>query len=310
MNLADLVGWQDFGPLRIFGRRKANVRPLEELYDLSLLGTLDRLYQIREGQKKEDFIFLVLGAVSRLKNLIDWPYNAELMPESVKAASALIETLMTFRKGENQQVSSWNESAIIGSYRTFQTHLKAELNDLPVFLIENTRAYTPKILIEQSHKVWSKDAAQMLESLPTAQTDIAEAAKCLAFDRPTATGFHALRAVEEVTRCYYSMITGRSYVERDPQTNQTIHFRTLAAMKNELKIALPNLQKKEDVGHLPLILVLLEQLTELYRNPLDHPELPELKPDEGVDVFNHAINVISEIFREIRTRKYFAHTFG
>ncbi len=307
--LADLVGWQDFGPLRIVGARRGNMRPLEELYSIFLLGEVSRLLQISRRQTKSEALPTVVRCSLRLAGFSEWPYNKDTLPNSVKAADELIAELKPFFEGDkdlpiNQSVID----VVVSRYREFLIHLKSELSVLPAFVVEDTRAYSPDILIKQPYKIFSKDAAQLLESLPTAQTDFAEGAKCLAFDRPTAVGFHALRAVEEVTRCYYAMITGRSHSGID--RNGDRFFRTLAAMVNELKNELPNLQNKVNVGHLPLILVLLEQLTELYRNPLDHPELPELKPDEGVDVFNHAINVISEIFREIRTRKYFAHTFG
>ncbi|MGO9006142.1 MAG: hypothetical protein ACLQB4_10295 [Beijerinckiaceae bacterium] len=309
MNPADLVGWEDFGPLRIFGRRHRNMRSLEELYSISLLGSLDRLFEIQEGKTKGSVRSIVFGSALRAQGFIDWPYNRDMMPDSVEAAEKLMAVLVPLGRGDDDEtIGDFQVSIIRNAYNTFRTHLKAELNDLPVFLVQETRAYAPKLLINQPHKLFSKDAVPLLESLPTAQTDFAEAAKCLAFDRPTAVGFHALRAVEEVTRCYYAMITGRSH--SGINTNDKRFFRTLAAMVKELKNELPDLEKAGDVGRLPLILVLLQQLTEVYRNPLDHPEIPELKPDEGVDVFNHAINVISEIFREIQTRKYFAHTFG
>ena len=307
--LADLIGWQDFGPLRIFGPRIGNMRSLEELYSIAQFGDLDRLFDLQEGSSKASARHIAYRAGFRVESFIEWPYNPELMPESIKAAKHLLATLGPLGRGDdNEQLIDFQVWAVREAYRAFRTHLKAELENLPVFLVEETRAYAPKLLINQPHRLFSKDAVQLLESLPTAQTDIAEAAKCLAFDRSTAVGFHALRAVEEVTRCYYAMITGRSHSGIDICGHR--FFRTLAKMVNELQQELATLKKSYDVGRLPLILSLLGQLTEIYRNPLDHPEIPELKPDEGVDVFNHAINVISEIFREIRTRKYFAHTFG
>ena len=230
---ADLIGWQDFGPLRIFGPRIGNMRSLEELYSIAQLGDLDRLFDIQVGSSKASVRHIAFRAGFRVESFIEWPYNHDLMPESIKAAKHLLATLAPVGRGDDsEQVIDFQVWAVREAYRAFRTHLKAELENLPVFLVEETRAYAPKLLINQAQRLFSKDAVQLLESLPTAQTDIAEAAKCLAFDRSTAVGFHALRAVEEVARCYYAMITGRSYLEIDAKGNRL--FRTLAKLVNEL----------------------------------------------------------------------------
>src|SRR3989338_6352085 len=93
---------------------------------------------------------------------------------------------------------------ITGSLQTFETVFSAELQQLDSYFVSQKGIYSTQDLIEHADRVFPKDT---LPNLPEeARKDIREAGRCLAFDLPSATGFHIIRAVEAVIRKYYSVI--------------------------------------------------------------------------------------------------------
>ena len=287
------------------------MRPIEDLFSYYTLGNVQRFFTLSEkgsiAQSKPVF-YVIMGV---LNEFLDYNPNSEMLPEAYKAAEGLRHRLsQLFQLDEIGTFGALDYINLRNAVLEFRTHLKAELNGLPIFLLEEERGYSPKTLLKTPLKLFADSDAITLESLPFAKTNFTEAANCLAFGRYTATGFHAMRAVEEIVRLYFAMVTGRSHREINSQGK--VHFRTLHAMNNELAIERENLEKTSaHTGKLGLINALLEQLTTVYRNPLDHPEIVELEADEARDVFVHAIGVISQILREIRLgQSYLKNRFG
>jgi hypothetical protein len=84
--------------------------------------------------------------------------------------------------------------------------------------------------------------------------DIEQGARCLAFELPTAAGFHFHRANESVLHRYYDAVTNGK-----PRLSGWNIGEYLAAFK------------AHQVGD-PLVLSALKDLKDLHRNPLIHPE--------------------------------------
>ena len=82
-----------------------------------------------------------------------------------------------------------------------------------------------------------------------------EAGKSLAFELPTAAGFHIFRATESVLRRYYDHVTSGKVPPK---------VRSIAIYVRQLRIA----KCAEEI-----ILATLEQMAKLHRNPLIHPEV-------------------------------------
>jgi len=104
--------------------------------------------------------------------------------------------------------------------------------------------------------------------------DIREAGKSLAFELPTAAGFHLFRATESVLRKYYVHETGSTAPPK---------VRNIGVYLNALKIA-----NKGD----PKVRAALKQMTDLHRNPLIHPETI-LTLDEAIAIFGIARSAIT-----------------
>ena len=111
---------------------------------------------------------------------------------------------------------------------------------------------------------------------PQAVFDIREAGKCLAFETPTASAFHLLRAVEAMLLLYYVQVTGGALPPR---------------MRN-WGVYINNLRKN---GHADeKILEFLDHIRQSYRNPVSHPEV-SMTTDDMVVLFGVATAAIVQI---------------
>jgi hypothetical protein len=82
--------------------------------------------------------------------------------------------------------------------------------------------------------------------------DINQGAKCLAFEVPTAAAFHLMRATESVIQRYYGEVVGKLPPKKSRNWGAYI----------------ANLRR---CGAEPKIISALEDMKELYRNPIIHP---------------------------------------
>lgn len=110
--------------------------------------------------------------------------------------------------------------------------------------------------------------------VPEALVDAREAAKALAYEVPTACGFHTFRVTESVLRRYYAQVTGG----RAPPK-----VRNIGVYLNAMKQA-----KKGDER----ILGALKQMIDLHRNPLIHPEVV-LTTEEAIATLGMAASIIT-----------------
>ena len=116
--------------------------------------------------------------------------------------------------------------------------------------------------------------ADLVTKVSEAVFDAKEAGKCLAYEVPTACGFHVFRVTESVLRKYYAHVTGGAAPPK---------VRSLGVYVNALKAT-----KKGDEK----ILAALKQMTDLHRNPLIHPETV-LTVDEAIAIFGIARSAIT-----------------
>lgn len=105
--------------------------------------------------------------------------------------------------------------------------------------------------------------------MPEALFDCREAGRCLAYELATACGFHIFRALEAVLRKYYLQVSASKAPPK---------VRNIGVYLNAMKQAKVGDEK---------IRFALKQLTDLYRNPLIHPEAV-LTQEEAIGIFGLA----------------------
>jgi hypothetical protein len=109
--------------------------------------------------------------------------------------------------------------------------------------------------------------------------DIQQGGRCLAFETPTAAGFHLLRAVEGLIKAYYEKLTGGPWPH--DKRDWGIYIREIAAAGAPAKITSALTQMKDN-----------------YRNPLMHPQ-DNLNREEALGLFGVVVSLVTLILQEM-----------
>lgn len=178
---------------------------------------------------------------------------------------------LTDKHDLNKQVTGVELWRIRDSYSRYKIALMAEFATLESFFVTQKGAFDTVTLVRFGEMLFPLELGK---KVPEAMYDAREAAKCLAYEVPTASGFHIFRVVESVLRRYYSVSTGGAAAPK---------VRTIAVYVNALRIAKVGDEK---------ILAALKQLADFYRNPLVHPETV-LVIEEAVGIYGLARTAVA-----------------
>jgi hypothetical protein len=135
-------------------------------------------------------------------------------------------------------------------------------------------------LLENAWKFFADGVANRIEDI--AISDIEEACKCIALQRPTAAAFHLMRATESVLRTYYCEVVkrGRGSLMWAPIV---AHLRTRP--------------RQTDVA----LLDHLDSIRRNFRNPTQHPE-KKYDMSEVQDLFGVCIDVVNRMAAHLPER--------
>jgi hypothetical protein len=167
--------------------------------------------------------------------------------------------------------------------------LESELAVQQVWYLTPKRAFDLDLLVADATAIFSADVRLEMDS--DEKNNIVQAGRCLAFEIPTAAAFHIFRAAESVMRRYYVAVVGTIPAKK---------FRNWGAYLKNLK---------KHGGADPKILHSLEEVKDLYRNPIIHPETT-YTPEQALSLVGLAENLISSMVREIRRRAAGAPPLG
>lgn len=179
-----------------------------------------------------------------------------------------------FNQDKDAGVEWWHINQIKDAAKRFETVLAEELNILDTYAVAQKGAYSTSELIANAEVVFPDNVRAKLPDR-TIQ-DIREAGKCLAFETPTASGFHIVRAIESVILAYYEKVTGKKPPNR--MRNWGLYIKALRHTG------------KSD----PKIVDFLEHIKDNYRNPVSHPEAV-LSIEEVLVLMGVATSAITQI---------------
>jgi hypothetical protein len=146
-------------------------------------------------------------------------------------------------------------------------------------LVEQIGAYRTPTLIESADVVFPTNVRDKLQ--PDAVKDVRDAGRALAFELPTAVGFHICRAVETTLLQYFSELD----IELPAYRNLGRYIEALES-------------SAEEKGIDPKVLATLDQFRDLHRNPIMHPDV-HLNMEEAQILFALAQSAISGIVLDI-----------
>jgi hypothetical protein len=171
--------------------------------------------------------------------------------------------------------------AITSALQVFETVLSAELQALASYFVSKKGIYETSDLIENADNALPDTIRATLTD--EAKHDICQAGRCLAFDLPTAAGFHVLRAAESVIRQYYGLVVGA--LPKAKARNWGAYIKVLGEHGGDARI-----------------LAALGQIKDLQRNPIMHPEVT-LDMEDALTLFNMTQGVIVAMVKDMEKRR-------
>ncbi len=285
-----------------YGALNVKRAKLYEIYKLGAVRALLRRTEIEElGEKGiEEFKFQLILAHSLIGDFISNPEHA-LLPGAIDAARDLqTDISRTFQKlhsdkplgREYQLYVQSSLSYLQGSLSKFENLFEYDLKRLPTFSVGKTGIFDPDDLIEHAENHLSEIARKNIN--PKAKSDFQAAGRCLAFGEFTASGFHAVRALEAVARKYHRLVCGLT-----AESQNTPLGPILADLRKQLEEEEGGKASDSSLG---LIIANLARMTQIYRNPITHPEMTLDSPDAAKEVFDLAAVSISLLEKDFARR--------
>lgn len=170
-------------------------------------------------------------------------------------------------------MTQFDISNILISRDEFRLVFRSEISTLPVYITSRKGNYDIRLLIEDGVSLFP---AGMLSKAPETRVDAQEVGRCLAFEVPTACGFHTFRIVEAILRRYWDEVTGN---KKRPKPE------TLGKFASEMY--------QGNFGDTKIVEA-IKQLAALHRNPLAHPDVV-LTNDEATAAIGMAGSVITHM---------------
>lgn len=198
-----------------------------------------------------------------------------------RASQELLEAFSRLKKLDQDAVLSVEQAEELKNLtQEIRPTLLAELQLFNVYLVNPKRIEVTKLL----SNVHALFAPGVFDKLPEiARFDLMEAGKCIAYERPTAAGFHLMRATESVLRLFYLCHVRRGRLQLMwGQIVQNLRSKR-KFIKNQEYITLFNN---------------LDNIRLSFRNPTQHPE-KVYDIHEVQDLWGLCVDVINRMSRDL-----------
>lgn len=205
------------------------------------------------------------------------------------AATELVESITEVVPETWADATAKDMEAVVGykghtvrtAKETFEHVLSAELSSMDTYLLTQQGIYNTADLVDRSEMAFTENTRSVIGEQST--KDFRQGGRCLAFELPTASGFHTMRATEGVLRIYHRLVKQLPVATRSPD---------MAICINELRAA------QEDAK----LIYLLDSVRDLHRNPQMHPEV-FLTMEEALrlfDISKTAINAMADRIKALQ----------
>lgn len=200
------------------------------------------------------------------------------LPVSARAAWKIKELETQLRAVTDRDEISVDEAANLERLlREFRPTLDAEVTGKFAYIVTEKHLDVEKLL----NNVEGLFAPGVFALLPSiARYDFMEGGQCIAFERPTAAAFHALRATEDVLRSFYCSIVKRKSERKDPMLWGPM-LAHLAALPPRRRPTASLLSR-------------LNYIRDSFRNPTQHPEAI-YDIHQVQDLFNVCVEVVNRM---------------
>lgn len=252
-------------------------------YIIEVMATLERINSIPLGPAKiSEIASPLMQANAAIHSLHGEGYSlyAPYLRVSWHSAQKLLSHIMPILEKSgagNEEIEAFDLILLKQQFNHYKIALLAELDSLNAYFVTQKGSHDTLTLLAAGEALFPANLGQ---KVPEAVFDVREAGKCLAFELPTACGFHVFRATESVLRAYYDHTTGGK--ARPKVRSLGVYIQALV---------------KAGHGN-PKVLAILKQMTDLYRNPLVHPEAV-LVTEEALAIVGIARSAVSAMLAEL-----------
>jgi hypothetical protein len=170
---------------------------------------------------------------------------------------------------QNDRIEDGDLANLKNALSVFETNLASEFALMDTYLVAPKGGYNTGELIENGGALFQPTLAA---KVPVAIRDLRQATRCIAFELPTAAGFHLHRANEAVLHSYFDAVRGDLDHPKENNRNMGIYIKLL---------------DEKGLGE-KRVRVALRDLKDLHRNPLIHP-------DHDLDTVEEAIDLLGAI---------------
>lgn len=192
---------------------------------------------------------VIIGNIEALFKKLD-ELNLQV---TVRAAANLKKLLMEFKATpSDSKLDAAQAKKLNTTVKALRQTLEAELKGMNAYMVSPKRIEVER-LVEEPSALFAPDVFAALSEI--AKYDVTEAAKCIAFERPTAAAFHLMRATEETLRNYYS-----HFVKRN-RLSPMLWGPIVQALKNHRKAKVHDALNRN-----------LDNIRVSFRNPTQHPD--------------------------------------
>jgi hypothetical protein len=239
---------------------------------------IDKIDSMNNDIGSIDNSFIILDAKHSLESLGNSVY-IRFLKVSRKSISDLLEKLNSLEMKEHflYNLTEYDIIDIKSRSQNLKKILTEEFGITPAYIPTAKGMFDIELLYSNGKDLFGEDLESFsLES----KADAIEAARCLAFDLPTAAAYHTFRVIESVLRRYAKIANN----------NKVVNQKTIGAIA---KFLIDN-----EIGDLK-INESIRQIGSLHRNPIIHPEI-HLSIEESIEIIGIARSVISAMLRYIR----------
>lgn len=243
---------------------------------IDAVGQIEELSRLPSGSNRLDLAFKLYAARERLQSIFGSSIYSDHLRISFGPALELVETIkryLSMMEDPSNEIPDYEFTVLKVESEKFKNIFMSELASIPLYIVASKDAYHTDTLLLSGHKLFPKS---LIQKVPESKSDVEEAAKALAFELPTACGFHVFRVVEIVLRKYWDHVSNQ---EERPNSQ------TIGAFTSALE--------SKGIGDKKIVET-LRQISKLHRNPIAHPETI-LSVEEAIGIVGIARSVIAQM---------------
>lgn len=199
---------------------------------------------------------------------------------TIRAAADLKKLMVTLKETPaDSKLDAAQAKKLTSTVRALRQTLEAELKGMNAYVVSPKRIEVEHLVGEPA-SLFAPNVFSAMSDI--ARYDITEAAKCIAFERPTAAAFHLMRATEESLRNYYC-----HFVKRD-RLDPMLWGPVVQALKNHRRAKAHDALNRN-----------LDNIRVSFRNPTQHPD-KVYDIHEVQDLWGLCVDVINRMHK-VRT---------